>query len=52
MLLHNNVAKVTDFGFAKESWDKERDRPLLSETFCGTEPYYSVSRQVPTMLVH
>ena len=41
VLLHNNVAKVTDFGFAKESWDNDRNQPLLSETFCGTEPYYS-----------
>lgn len=39
VLLHNNIAKLTDFGFAKESWDGTK--PILSETFCGTEPYYS-----------
>ncbi|KAI2807398.1 protein serine threonine kinase [Blomia tropicalis] len=41
VLLHNNRVKLTDFGFAKESWDRARNRPLASETFCGTEPYYS-----------
>ncbi|KPM04352.1 serine/threonine protein kinase-like protein 5 [Sarcoptes scabiei] len=41
VLLHNNVAKLTDFGFAKESWDNLMNKPILSETFCGTEPYYS-----------
>ena len=41
ILLNNNVAKLTDFGFAKECWDANNDRVILSETFCGTEPYYS-----------
>lgn len=38
VLLHNNVAKLTDFGFAK---DLTREPVTLSKTFCGTEPYYS-----------
>ena len=35
------IAKLTDFGFAKESWDNDKNKPALSKTFCGTEPYYS-----------
>ena len=35
------VAKLTDFGFARESWDKDSNKAILSKTFCGTEPYYS-----------
>ena len=35
------VAKLTDFGFAKESYDLETSKVILSETYCGTEPYYS-----------
>lgn len=34
------VAKLTDFGFAKESYNSEKNEVILSETFCGTEPYY------------
>ena len=41
ILLNNHIAKLTDFGFAKEAWDSNTNKPLLSETFCGTEPYYS-----------
>lgn len=33
------VAKLTDFGFAKPSAEKERRQVLLSRTFCGTSPY-------------
>lgn len=41
VLLHDNIAKLTDFGFAKECWDNINNRPILCETYCGTEPYYS-----------
>ncbi|KAH7637751.1 testis-specific serine/threonine-protein kinase 4 [Dermatophagoides farinae] len=41
ILLHDNMAKLTDFGFAKESYDCHTDTIIMSETFCGTEPYYS-----------
>ena len=34
-------AKLTDFGFVKESWDQNKQEVILSDTFCGTEPYYS-----------
>ena len=34
------TAKLTDFGFAKESLD-DNGKVILSETYCGTEPYYS-----------
>ena len=36
-----NDTKLTDFGFAKEAWDDTKGEVILSETFCGTEPYYS-----------
>ena len=32
--------KLSDFGFAKEGWDEEQQKVILSETYCGTEPYY------------
>jgi len=41
LLNEQNIAKLTDFGFAKEAYDPIRKRVILSETFCGTEPYYS-----------
>ena len=42
MLLNDqNIAKLTDFGFAKDVWDEKENKVKLSETFCGTEPYYS-----------
>ncbi|XP_054154256.1 testis-specific serine/threonine-protein kinase 4-like [Oppia nitens] len=41
LLNDQNVAKLTDFGFAKVSWDQNTNEVTLSETFCGTEPYYS-----------
>ena len=41
LLDENDIAKLTDFGFAKESVDKETNEMIVSETFCGTEPYYS-----------
>ena len=41
LLNDKNVAKLTDFGFAKESYDQHKKEVILSETFCGTEPYYS-----------
>lgn len=31
-------AKLSDFGFAKKSWD-DNDEIIMSETFCGTLPY-------------
>ena len=40
LLCENNVAKLTDFGFACEAVDDE-GFTILSETFCGTRPYYS-----------
>ena len=33
--------KLTDFGFAKEAWDPINNCVILSDSFCGTEPYYS-----------
>ena len=41
VLLHNNKAKLTDFGFASQAWDDESSTVRLSTTFCGTQPYYS-----------
>jgi len=42
MLLNDhNIAKLTDFGFAKDVWDEKKQKVMSSETFCGTEPYYS-----------
>jgi serine kinase len=41
MLNSEQVVKLTDFGFAKKCWDDDKDKPTLSKTFCGTEPYYS-----------
>lgn len=41
LLDENDITKLTDFGFAKESVDKETNEIIVSETFCGTEPYYS-----------
>ena len=40
MLDYNNNAKLTDFGFARIAYDPETGRLNLSETFCGTLPYY------------
>ena len=37
----HECAKLTDFGFAKESWDQNTNQVIFSESFCGTEPYYS-----------
>jgi serine/threonine protein kinase len=34
-------AKLTDFGFAKETFGENTKSAILSETFCGTQPYYS-----------
>jgi serine/threonine protein kinase len=33
--------KLTDFGFARECYDPKSGNLKLSETFCGTEPYYA-----------
>ncbi|KAI2800488.1 hypothetical protein RDWZM_009154 [Blomia tropicalis] len=41
VLLHNNRAKLTDFGFARNAYDLDRHAAILSGTFCGTQPYYS-----------
>jgi serine/threonine protein kinase len=41
LLNDKNIAKLTDFGFAKEVWDEKKHKVIMSETFCGTEPYYS-----------
>ena len=35
------VAKLTDFGFATECWDRNENRVTMSTTFCGTKPYFS-----------
>lgn len=40
MLDYNNNAKLTDFGFARIAYDPDTGRLNLSETFCGTLPYY------------
>ncbi|CAG2179547.1 unnamed protein product, partial [Oppiella nova] len=36
-----NEAKLSDFGFARKAWDEKKKEVILSDTFCGTEPYYS-----------
>ncbi|RWS24174.1 serine/threonine protein kinase-like protein 5 [Leptotrombidium deliense] len=36
----NNNCKLTDFGFAREVIDPKTGALKMSETFCGTEPYY------------
>jgi 5'-AMP-activated protein kinase catalytic alpha subunit len=41
LLNDQKIAKLTDFGFAKEVWDEKKHKVMMSETFCGTEPYYS-----------
>lgn len=41
MLDAYNNAKLTDFGFARIAYDPETGKLNLSETFCGTLPYYS-----------
>ena len=42
MLLDDKyIAKLTDFGFAKQSAKKFRRLVLMSKTFCGTAPYKS-----------
>ena len=40
VLLFDDVAKLTDFGFANESWNWDENRLNHSETFCGTTPYF------------
>ncbi|XP_054160102.1 testis-specific serine/threonine-protein kinase 4-like [Oppia nitens] len=39
LLTENQMAKLTDFGFAKICWDEKKDKMELSKTYCGTEPY-------------
>jgi len=40
ILLDNHwVAKLSDFGFAKMCYDKDKQSVNLSSTFCGTKPY-------------
>ncbi|KAH9409011.1 protein serine threonine kinase [Tyrophagus putrescentiae] len=43
----NFVAKLTDFGFAKQCFDNDKHRVILSSTFCGTLPY-----ECPQILEH
>lgn len=40
MLDYSNNAKLTDFGFARIAYDPDTGKLNLSETFCGTLPYY------------
>ena len=40
------VAKLTDFGFAKQCIDKKKNL-IMSNTFCGTLPY-----ECPEILQH
>ncbi|KAF7494152.1 Testis-specific serine/threonine-protein kinase 4 [Sarcoptes scabiei] len=41
MLLSDaNIAKLSDFGFARTSFDSSLGKVLMSNTFCGTLPYY------------
>jgi len=47
MLLCGGVCKLTDFGFAAECWDHATNRPLLTNTRCGTPVYFS-----PQLLRH
>lgn len=39
ILFKNNVAKLTDFTFAKRSWNDKDNKPILSDTCCGTNGY-------------
>ena len=40
MLLDANwIAKLTDFGLAKQCVDQKRKSIIMSRTFCGTVPY-------------
>lgn len=39
ILFQDNVAKLTDFTFAKRSWNDKENQPILSDTFCGTNGY-------------
>ncbi|RWS00529.1 serine/threonine protein kinase-like protein 5 [Dinothrombium tinctorium] len=41
LLDQKNNCKLTDFGFARECYDPKTGMLKLSETFCGTEPYYA-----------
>lgn len=35
------IAKLSDFGFARISVDPNTNRLIMSQTYCGTLPYYS-----------
>ncbi|KAI1299398.1 Testis-specific serine/threonine-protein kinase 2 [Halotydeus destructor] len=39
LLDENNMTKLTDFGFARDAIDPETKMAVMSETWCGTEPY-------------
>ena len=41
------IAKLSDFGFAKECTDKATNKVVMSTTFCGTLPY-----EAPQILEH
>jgi len=41
------VAKLTDVGFAKQSYDTKAECVILSKTFCGTKPY-----ECPQIVAH
>ncbi|XP_046920098.1 testis-specific serine/threonine-protein kinase 4 [Dermatophagoides farinae] len=40
LLNEQNIAKLSDFGFARQSFDSATNKVLMSTTFCGTLPYY------------
>lgn len=41
ILLQNNIAKLSDFTFARRFWDEQNNKILLTSTTCGTLIYCS-----------
>ena len=41
LLSSKYIAKLSDFGFARISYDQNTNRVMMSSTYCGTLPYYS-----------
>lgn len=41
ILFVNNIAKLSDFTFAKRCWDDQNNKPLETVTYCGSDRYFS-----------
>lgn len=40
LLNESRIAKLSDFGFARTSFDQSSGQVMMSRTYCGTLPYY------------